>query len=117
VIFGKSQLDLLTTGAWSHYVHDDRDSFLLMSGNNDGAINCDALNAWAKTVRSYYPTAPIHAATSGIWNVINGAPCLDRTLFSGMTLVYEPNQNNAPEFSWDRATTEELLAYASQVIR
>ncbi len=117
VIFGGTQLELLTTGLWAPYVHDDRDSFLLMSGNNEGDINCEMLNAWAKMVRERHPNAPIHAATSGIRNVLNGVACLDTTLFSGIALVYEPNQLNAPEFTWDRAETELLLGYASSVAR
>jgi len=107
VIFGRTQLDLLTTGAWSPYVHDDRDAFMLMSGNISGRINCDLLNRQAAEVREYHPTAPMYAATSGLRNVREGVTCLDTSLFAGLIMVYEPGQENATEFSWDQARTEQ----------
>lgn len=116
VVFGKTQLDLLTTGAWAPCVHAGRDSFMLMSGNRTGDINCSALNFWARDLKRYYPNARLYAATSGIKNVRDGTPCLNRHLFTGMVMVYEPNQPNAPEFSWDRATTEATFTEAATII-
>ncbi|MQA26919.1 MAG: hypothetical protein GEU94_15985, partial [Micromonosporaceae bacterium] len=117
VVFTGKQLDLLTTGDWAQYVHDDRDSFMLLSGNNNGDISCLTLNSWARTLRSHYPNAPLYAATSGIRNIRNGAPCLNKSLFAGMMMVYEPNQANAPEFSWDRSTTERIFRDAAKIMR
>lgn len=110
VIFGRRQLDLLTTGAWSPYVHEDRDAFMLMSGNNVGNVDCELLNAQAAEVRATYATSPIYAAMSGIANIRVAVTCLDTHLFSGIVMVYEPDQANAPEFSWDPQVTEQTIA-------
>ena len=115
VIFGRTQLDLLTTGAWSPYVHEG-DSFMLMSGNKEGAINCQALNYWASRLREVYPTAPLYAATSGLRNIQVGSACVDRTMFAGMILVYEPGFPNAPEFTWDHGGTAQVLAEARDAL-
>jgi hypothetical protein len=94
-----------------------QDSFMLLSGNNSGEINTRLLNTWAAQLKGLYPKVKIYAATSGIRNVQAGARGLDTDLFAGLMMVYEPNQENAPEFSWQMAKTEQTWAQAADILR
>ena len=116
VIFTGRALDLYTTGQWAPYVRP-QDSFMLLSGNNSGQIDTDKLNSWAATLKNRYPSVDIYAAASGIDNVHRGAPRLNSNLFTGFMMVYEPNQDNAPEFTWDGAKSVAIWKEAARVIR
>ncbi|HZA23748.1 MAG TPA: hypothetical protein VFA32_14305 [Dehalococcoidia bacterium] len=90
---------------------------MLLSGNNSGEIDTQLLNSRAAQIKERYPAVKIYAATSGISNVRAGARGLDTDLFAGLMMVYEPNQENAPEFSWQMAKTEETWAQAADILR
>jgi DNA-binding beta-propeller fold protein YncE len=105
----------LEGGQLARYVQP-QDSFMLLSGNNAGDIDTELLNSWAATLRDLYPTVTLYAATSGINNVSKGAPGLDPDLFAGLMMVYEPNQENAPEFSWEMAQTRPIWEEAASMI-
>jgi hypothetical protein len=94
-----------------------QDSFMLLSGNNSGKIDTRLLNARAAELKKLYPRVKLYAATSGISNVQAGARGLDNNLFAGLMMVYEPNQENAPEFSWGMAETEQVWTQAADILR
>jgi hypothetical protein len=116
VIYSEGMLgQYLEGGQLAPYVRP-QDSFMLLSGNNDGDIDTELLNSWAAALRELYPDVTLYAATSGINNIRNGAADLDTGLFTGLMMVYEPNQDNAPEFSWDMAETELIWEEAAEII-
>ena len=113
VVYNQGMLDQYIRGQLAGYVHP-QDSFMLVSGNNSGNIDTQLLNSWAATLRKQYPEATLYAATSGMNNVRRGAIGLD--LFAGLMMVYEPNQDNAPEFSWEMAQTRLIWEEAADII-
>jgi hypothetical protein len=116
VIYNQQMLDqYLEGGQLARYVHP-QDSFMLVSGNNSGEIDTELLNSWAATLKEHYPTATLNAATSGMNNVRSGAVGLDTALFAGLMMVYEPNQDNAPEFSWEMPQTRLIWEEAAEII-
>jgi hypothetical protein len=116
VIYNQQMLDqYLEGGQLARYVHP-QDSFMLVSGNNSGEIDTELLNSWAATLKEHYPTATLNAATSGMNNVRSGAVGLDTALFAGLMMVYEPNQDNAPEFSWGMSQTRLIWEEAAEII-
>jgi DNA-binding beta-propeller fold protein YncE len=98
------------------FVHP-QDSFTLVSGSDSSEIDTELLNSWADSLSSIYPGLAIYAATSGIDNIRIGAEGLDSDLFSGLIMLYEPNQENSPEFSWDQADTEAVWEEAAAITR
>jgi hypothetical protein len=116
VIYNQQMLDqYLEGGQLARYVHP-QDSFMLVSGNNSGEIDTELLNSWAATLKGHYPTATLNATTSGMNNVRSGAVGLDTALFAGLMMVYEPNQDNAPEFSWEMSQTRLIWEEAAEII-
>src|SRR5919106_3181334 len=89
---------------------------MLLSGNNSGEIDTQLLNSRAAQIKERYPAVKIYAATSGISNVRRGAIGLDPDLFAGLMMVYEPNQENAPEFSWEMSQTRLIWEEAADII-
>jgi DNA-binding beta-propeller fold protein YncE len=94
----------LADGRLAGYVRPG-DSFILVSGKDAGEIDTVLLNSWAGILKEEYPNSSILAATSGTDNVSSGAPHLDPNLFAGLVADYEPDQENAPGFSWDISET------------
>lgn len=116
VVYNQEMLDqYLDGGQLAQYVQP-QDSFMLVSGNNSGEIDTELLNSWAATLREQYPTATLHAATSGMNNVRRGAIGLDSDLFAGLIMFYEPNQENAPKFSWEMSETKLIWEEAADII-
>ena len=115
VIFNSTALKFYTSGKWAKYVRP-QDSFMLVDGNGTRKMDTKKLNGWAKQVKSRHPKITIYAAASGIKNVRRSGG-LDRKLFTGMIMVYEPNFQNAPEFKWDRKYTEKIWREAAKTIR
>lgn len=116
VVFSNEGLNLYTTGILAPYVHP-QDSFLLVSGNNSGEIDTDLVNSWAATLKAQYPDVDLYAATSGLDNINLGSPGLDTSLIAGLMMVYEPNQQNAPEFTWDMDETVNIWSQAANTMR
>jgi DNA-binding beta-propeller fold protein YncE len=116
VVYNQEMLDqYMDEGQLVGYVQP-QDSFMLLSGNNSGEIDTDLLNSWAATLREQYPASNLYAATSGINNVRMGAIGLDNDLFAGLMMVYEPNQDNAPEFTWEMSETKLIWKEAADII-
>lgn len=91
------------------------DSFMVVSGNSEGAVDTAWLNRAATSLRESYPEARIFAATSGLEN-LKAAGGLERT-FEAVVYVYEPNFPNQPEFSWDFGTTLKRFRAAQAQVR
>ncbi|MBI2049589.1 LamG domain-containing protein [Candidatus Roizmanbacteria bacterium] len=122
VIYDNRQFDLLTTGVWAQYVHDDRDSFMLVRANEASSWitpeDITVLNNWAKNLRTVYPRAEIFAATSGLQNAQSITNGINSDLFDGIMYIYEPTHTtNTPEFSWDHTITEKNMQLAATAIR
>ncbi|HZA23735.1 MAG TPA: carbohydrate-binding protein, partial [Dehalococcoidia bacterium] len=101
VIFNAPMLDqYLSGGRLAGYVRPG-DSFILVSGKDTGEIDAELLNSWGRVLKEEYPEATLLAATSGTDNVSYGSPHLDRDLFGGVMVDYEPGQENAPGFTWN----------------
>lgn len=116
IVFNDQTLNLFISGILGPFIKS-YDSFTLFSGNESGSINVVDLNRWASAIHQKYPSSQIYAATSGIENITNGAPLLDKSLFTGFMYVYEPNRANEPEFTWDRAETERIWREVASIIR
>lgn len=91
-----------------HLRREDR--FMLVSGNNSGAIDTPWLNRAALELRTAYPHTRLYVATSGLAK-FKQAVLHAGELVEAVVYVYEPNFPNQPEFSW---AFDETLARFSE---
>jgi hypothetical protein len=91
------------------------DTFMIVSGNQDGPYDPAWVNAVAEDIRTYYPGTRILAATSGMANVDLAIAGTEPPV-EGLVYIYEPDFANEPEFVWEDAPTRALFdAFAAGV--
>jgi hypothetical protein len=84
------------------------DSFLIISGNQDGSIDTAWVDSTAEELRTFYPNTAILAGTSGMANIDAAVAAIEPPI-EGLAYIYEPEFANEPEFTWDFPTTERLF--------